>query len=176
MIQNCNEQLLDDVVRIDLVLAASCHFAVPFQKSLTEMAVENLSQWTPQSANHPVIGQALLSVAYNVQDGDDGEMDSAPSLKQSDKQVTSGIVVSHDLQIPVTAGFEATKIAVQSLQTRHFHAILTTQDGTRYLFLMNFSSEPATVAIGPGCTDLLTGKPAPETLQLKGLQGATLCK
>ena len=50
------------------------------------------------------------------------------------------------------------------------------QDGTRYLFLMNFSSEPATVAIGPGCTDLLTGKPAPETLQLKGMQGATLCK
>lgn len=133
MIQNCNEQLLDDVVRIDLVLAASCHFAVPFQVSLTEMAVANLSEWTPQSTNHPVIGQALLSVAYNVQDGDDGEMDSAPSLKQSDKQATSGIVVNHDMQIPITAGFEATKIAVQGLQTRHFHAILTTQDGTRYL-------------------------------------------
>ena len=104
MIQNCNEQLLDDVVRIDLVLASSCHFAVPFQVSLTEMAVENLSQWTPQSTNHAVIGQALLSVAYNVQDGDDGEMDSVPSLKQSDKQAASGITVSHDLQIPVTAG------------------------------------------------------------------------
>jgi hypothetical protein len=133
MIQNCNEQLLDDVVRIDLVLASSCHFAVPFQVSRVEMAVENLGQWTPQSTDHAVIGQALLSVAYNVQDGDDGEMDSAPSLKQSDKQVTSGIVVSHDLQIPVTAGFEATKIAVQSLQTRHFHVVLTTDEGTRYL-------------------------------------------
>ena len=133
MIQNCNEQLLDDVVRIDLVLAASCHFDVPFRVSKVEMAVENLSQWTPQSANHPVIGQALLSVAYNVQDGDDGEMDSAPSLRQNDKQAADGITVSHDLQIPITAGFEATKIAVLSLQTRNFHAILTTQDGTRYL-------------------------------------------
>ena len=133
MIQNCNEQLLDDVVRIDLVLAASCHFAVPFQVSLTEMAVANLSEWTPQSTDHAVIGQALLSVAYNVQDGDDGEMDSAPSLRQNDKQAADGITVSHDLQIPVTAGFEETKTAVQGLQTRHFHVILTTQDGTRYL-------------------------------------------
>ena len=133
MIQNCNEQLLDDVVRIDLVLAASCHFAVPFQKQLTEMAVENLGEWTPQSTNHPVIGQALLSVAYNVQDGDDGEMESTPSLKQTEKQQAMGVVVSHDLQVPVAAGFEATRTAVQALQTRHFHVILTTQDGTHYL-------------------------------------------
>lgn len=133
MIQNCSDQLLDDVVRVDVVLAASCHFAVPFQVSRVEMAVENLGQWTPQSTNHPVIGQALLSVAYNVQDGDDGEIESAPSLKQTDKQVAAGIMVSHDLQVPVTAGFEATKIAVKGLQTRHFHVILTTQDGTRYL-------------------------------------------
>ena len=133
MIQNCSEQILDDVVRIDLVLAASCHFAVPFQVSRVEMAVANLSEWTPQSTNHAVIGQALLSVAYNVQDGDDGEMDSAPSLQQTEKQQAMGVVVSHDLQVPVTAGFEATRTAVEGLQTRHFHVVLTTDDGTRYL-------------------------------------------
>lgn len=133
MIQTCNEQILDDVIRIDLVQAASCHFSIPFQISQTEMAVANLSQWTPQSTNHAVIGQAKLSLAFIVQDGDDGEMDSAPSLKQTEKQQAAGIVVSHDLQVPVTAGFEATRVAVQSLQTRHFHVILTTQDGTRYL-------------------------------------------
>jgi hypothetical protein len=60
-------------------------------------------------------------------------MESAPSLKQSEKQQAMGVVVSHDLQVPVTAGFEATRIAVEGLQTRHFHVILTTDDGTRYL-------------------------------------------
>lgn len=129
MIQNCNEQLLDDVVRIDLVLASLCDLEVPFQVRCKEMA----STKTVDGQTVSRIGAPGLSLAYNVQDGDDGEMDSAPSLKQSDKQVTSGITVNHDLQIPVTAGFEATKIAVQSLQTRHFHVILTTQDGTRYL-------------------------------------------
>ena len=133
MIQVCNEQFLDNVVRVDVVLASSCHFVTPFKIKMTEMVVENLNQWTPQTSGHPVIGQALLSVAYNVQDGDDGEMESAPSLKQSEKQQAMGVVVSHDLQVPVTAGFEATRIAVEGLQTRHFHVILTTDDGTRYL-------------------------------------------
>ena len=133
MIQNCNEQVLDDVVRIDMVLASTCHFTTPFKIAMSEMAVANLSDWTPQSTTHAVIGQARLSVAFNVQDGDDGEMDAAPSLKQTEKQQALGIVVSHDLQIPVTAGFEATKTAVKGLQTRHFHVILTTESGTRYL-------------------------------------------
>jgi hypothetical protein len=44
-----------------------------------------------------------------------------------------GIVINHDLQVPVTAGFETTRTAVQGLQTRHFHVVLTTDDGTRYL-------------------------------------------
>lgn len=133
MIQTCREQILDDVVRIDLVLASSCHFPIPFQIGLSEMTVANLDDWTPQSTSHAVIGQALLSVADNVQDGDDGEMDGAPSLKQTEKQQAAGIVVSHDLQIPVTAGFVATRTAVAGVQTRHFHVVLTTNNGTRYL-------------------------------------------
>ena len=60
-------------------------------------------------------------------------MDSAPYLKQTEKQQAAGIVVTHDLQVPVTAGFEATRIAVEGLQTRHFHVVLTTDDGVRYL-------------------------------------------
>lgn len=133
MIQTCREQILDDVVRVDLVPASECHFAIPFQVGLSEMAVANLSGWTPQSTSHAVIGQAGLSLAFSVQDGDDGEMDSAPTLKQTEKQAAAGVVVTHDLQVPVTAGFEATRVAVRGLQTRHFHVVLTTQDGTRWL-------------------------------------------
>lgn len=129
MIQNCNEQLLDDVVRVDLVLASECKIDIPFQIALTEMAGTKVVGGSATD----IIGAPGLSLAYNVQDGDDGEIDSAPVLKQTDKQVAAGIVVTHDLQVPVTAGFEATKTAVRGLQMRHFHVVLTTQDGVRYL-------------------------------------------
>lgn len=129
MIQNCNEQLLDDVVRVDLVLASECKIDIPFQIAKTDMPGTRVVNGSPVD----IIGAPGLSLAYNVQDGDDGEMDSAPYLKQTEKQQAAGIVVSHDLQVPVTAGFEATRIAVEGLQTRHFHVILTTDDGTRYL-------------------------------------------
>jgi len=129
MIQNCNEQVLDDVVRVDVVLASLCDLPVPFKVKLTEM--EGTKRVSGEVVDR--IGAPGLSIAYAVKDGDDGEMDSAPSLKQTEKQQAMGVVVSHDLQVPVTAGFEATKIAVQGLQTRHFHVVLTTDDGTRYL-------------------------------------------
>lgn len=129
MIQNCNEQILDDVVRVDVVLASLCDLPVPFNVRLTEMVGTKVVEG--QIVDR--IGAPGLSIAYNVQDGDDGEMESAPTLKQTDKQQAAGIVVAHDLQVPVTAGFEATRVAVEGLQTRHFHVVLTTQDGTRYL-------------------------------------------
>lgn len=129
MIQNCNEQLLDDVVRVDLVLASECKIGIPFQIAKTDMPGTRVVNGSPVD----IIGAPGLSLAYNVQDGDDGEIDSAPVLKQTDKQVAAGIIVTHDLQVPVTAGFEATKTAVRGLQMRHFHVVLTTQDGVRYL-------------------------------------------
>ena len=129
MIQNCNEQLLDDVVRVDLVLASECKIDIPFQIAKTDMPGTRVVNGSPVD----IIGAPGLSLAYNVEDGDDGEIDSAPVLKQTDKQVAAGIVVTHDLQVPVTAGFEATKTAVIGLQMRHFHVVLTTQDGVRYL-------------------------------------------
>ena len=129
MIQNCNEQLLDDVVRVDLVLASECKIDIPFQIAKTDMPGTRVVNGSPVD----IIGAPGLSLAYNVQDGDDGEIDSAPYLKQTEKQQAAGIVVSHDLQVPVTAGFEATRIAVEGLQTRHFHVVLTTDDGVRYL-------------------------------------------
>lgn len=129
MIENCKEQILDDVVRVDVVLASECDFAVPFQISLTEMAGTK----TVDGQTIDRVGAAGLSLAYSVQDGDDGEMDSAPTLKQTEKQQAMGIVVNHDLQVPITSGFEATRHAVKGLQTRHFHVVLTTQEGVRYL-------------------------------------------
>lgn len=133
MIQNCTEQILDDVVRVDLVPAEACHFSIPFSVSLAEMAVANLADWTPQSTTHAVIGKADLSVAFNVEDGDDGLMEASPTLKQSQKTTQSGPLVTHDLQVPLVGGFDATQIAANLLHRRDFHALLTTDSGERYL-------------------------------------------
>lgn len=134
MTQNCNEQLLDDVVRIDLVPASECQLPVPMQVSgLVEMTVPGMSQWQPQQAI-AALGAARLSLSYSVEDGDDGELDTPPTLKQQEKRVAAGIVVSHDLQVPLTFGFQATREAVALVQrSGDFHAVLTTQGGDRYL-------------------------------------------
>lgn len=129
MIQNCIEQVLDDVVRVDLVLASECKLDIPFQVALTEMA----GTYTESGVTKDRIGTAGLSLAYNVQDSDDGEIDSAPTLKQAEKQQAAGIVVTHTLNVPLAAGFKETRVAVKGLQTRYFHVVLTTEAGTRYL-------------------------------------------
>ena len=133
MIQTCEEQILDDVVRIDIVPASACHLPVPFSIAMATMSISNLDQWTPQSTDHEAIGKADLSIAYEVQDGDDGMMESAPKLKQSPKTNQAGVIVSHDLQAPLTAGFEATQIAANLLHRKDFHVILTTAEGTLYM-------------------------------------------
>ena len=130
------------MVRVDLVPASECQLPVPFQVAgLTEMTVTNLSQWAPQSAI-TALGAALLSLAYSVQDGDDGEIEQSPTLKQSDKRQAAGVVVTHDLQVPLTVGFQATRDAVGLLQQQDFHVVLTTSDGEHYLLysLPNASS------------------------------------
>lgn len=130
MEQNCLEQVLNDVVRVDLVPASACDLTVPFNVGgLTETT--GVKQVEGETVSR--IGDALLSLAYNVQDGDDGEIDSAPTLKQTDKQQAAGIIVTHDLQVPITSGFQATREAVSLLLGIDFHIVLTTSEGTCYL-------------------------------------------
>jgi len=130
MEQNCLEQVLNDVVRVDLVPASACDLAVPFNVGgLTETT--GVKQVEGETVSR--IGDALLSLAYNVQDGDDGEIESAPTLKQTDKQQAAGIIVTHDLQVPITSGFQATREAVSLLLGIDFHIVLTTSEGTCYL-------------------------------------------
>ena len=128
MIQSCIEQVLEDVLRVDVVLATDCDLAVPIQESVTEM--EGVMHNGANIVDR--IGTPVLSLAYSVQDNDDGEIESAPSLKQTEKVQQSGIIVSHDLQVPVTAGFETTRKAVSDIMARDFHVVLTTER-CRYL-------------------------------------------
>lgn len=129
MIDICREQILDDVVRVDLVLASECEFEVPVQVAVTEMA----GTMSVGGGTADRVGAASLSVAYNVQDGDDGLMEGAPKLTRTPKTTAAGLVNTLTLEVPIAGGFEATRKAAELLHRRYFHVVLTTMDGTRYL-------------------------------------------
>lgn len=129
MINVCREKILDDVVRIDLVLASECEFPVPVQVVLMEMA----GTMVANGGTVDRVGAASLSVAYNVQDGDDGLMEGAPKLTRTPKTTAAGLVNTLTLEVPIAGGFEATRQAAEMLHRRDFHVVLTTADGTRYL-------------------------------------------
>ena len=130
MIQNCNDQLLDDVIRVDIVLASTCDIEVPFA-----VPGETVTMGTKTVGGQTVdrIGPSVLGLAFDTKDSDQGEIASAPSLKQPEKITAVGIVVNHDLQVPISAGFEEVKAALPSVQLKDIHVVLTTAAGTRYL-------------------------------------------
>lgn len=123
MEQNCKEQILDDIVQVDIVAASKCLFVIPFQTAGIITMREN----------DKTIGPADISILYNVQNDGEWEMDSAPLLKQSEKRSAAGIIVSHDLQVPILSGFESMREATNALHTKDFHVVMTTQEGVRYL-------------------------------------------
>ena len=92
MEQNCNEQFLDDIVKVQLVLAAECDMAIPFQVSgITVM------QGTKDVSGQAVdrIGTPVVSVAFDPTLSEQAEILSAPTLKQTEKRVPAGITVQH---------------------------------------------------------------------------------
>lgn len=123
------EQILYDVVRVDLVPASDCDLAVPYQRTVTKTPATK----TVNGETVSRIGAALLSVAFNVQDGDDGLMEDSPKLVQTPKTEKAGLIVTHTLEVPVFGGFETTAIAAKLLHRRDFHVVLTTDSGERYL-------------------------------------------
>lgn len=155
--QQCSEYVLNDIVRVDLVPASDCHFGIPPQIPMTELEVQNLQNWTPESASHAVIGKAALSVAFNVQDGDDGTMESAPQLTRTPKTTDAGLINTLTLDVQLTGGFESTREAAQQLHRRDFHAILTTDEGVLYLlYSLPNSCECLLKGQGIGQQDTLT--------------------
>ncbi len=129
---NCREQTLDDVVRVQLVLTSACDLAVPCAvPGIVSMAGTKVVD--EETVDR--IGAAVLSVAFTADADDTGAMDDAPTLRQSEKRHNAGIVVTHDLQVPVTDGFEAVREAVNTLTGRHFHVVLTTASSGRYLLM-----------------------------------------
>lgn len=150
MNQNCNEQFLNDIIKVELVLASACAFSIPF-------SIPGIS------TIGGTVGSASLKVAASAQEGDDGEYEQQPVLKQQDKREAAGTLVQHSVQVAVTAGHAEVRSKVAALQYKDFNVVLTTQDGLRYLIY----SLPATSQVmieEQGVDDTLTLKITSQSL------------
>lgn len=123
MEQNCLEQMLNDVVQVDLVPASVCMMSVPSQ----------VAGMVTMTEAQGMIGAAALTVAMDASGDVTGEMEDGPQLKQQEKREAAGTVVTHELQIAVTGGFEGIRTAVSSLSGVDFNVVMTTDGGERYL-------------------------------------------
>ena len=130
MIQNCYEQLLDDIVKVQLVLAANCDMAIPFQVSGIDV-MDGFKTEGGQQVDR--IGAAAVSIAYTTTEAEQGELLQAPVLKQQDKRVPAGIIVEHSLEVPVVTDNRELRTAVESCQLQDVHVVLFTAAGDRYL-------------------------------------------
>jgi len=130
MTQNCNYQELAEVVKVELVKASVCDIAVPyFVAGITEVAGTKTTGGTTTDR----IGTPDIVVAMDVADGTTAEMETPPTITQKEKTDTIGIIITHEVKIAVTAGFEALRSAINGLRGKDFHVVFTTDDGTRYL-------------------------------------------
>ena len=122
---NCLEQVLEDVVRVDVVLNSECNIEVPYQ--IPEI-ISTSGTVIDEGDVVDRIGQPVLSFSYAGSDHD-CEIESAPTLKQTPKKSASGNVITHELSIPVSSGFESVREGVQVLISKGFNVILTVDDG-----------------------------------------------
>ena len=130
MTQNCNYQELEQVVKVELVKDAACDIDEPyFLTGITETPGTK----TVGGQTIDRIGEPDIVVAMDVADGTTAEMETPPTITQKEKTDVIGIIITHEVKIAVTAGFEALRSAINGLRGKDFHVVFTTDDGTRYL-------------------------------------------
>jgi len=126
----CNELFLNEICHVELVPTENCDMAVPFNVAeLTETA------GTKQVSGRTVdrIGQAVMVIDVNDVADYAGVLDSAPTLKVTEKPQAAGYLRQHDLTIPTRGDYEKVRQARGRLAGVDFCVVLRTLGGTRFL-------------------------------------------
>lgn len=125
MVQECNERLLDDVVRIDLIRSRECNFPVP-------VMIPRI-----QEMGGITLGQPVLSLAYSIEAGADAlykaSFESAPTMRYTECSETAGVIMTYEGSITVDSGYDDVYEAAQLLAGQDFICILTLAGGERLL-------------------------------------------
>lgn len=127
--ENCKEIILNEIVHIELIPTSLCTMPIPFRVAeLTAM-------------QNCVIGTPVMTLDVN-ESGADAMIQSAPTLKTSEKPQAAGYIRDHTLQVPVFAGYEEIRQKKGLLTGIDFYVILRTAAGTEFLLytLPNSSS------------------------------------
>ena len=120
--ENCQELILEDVIRIDIYKQSLVTFSVPFNApAVTE------TECTMASGVSPELSINLSETAYS-----DVVMEPGPKLQTTEKREAAGLVRSHVIEAIVTSGFKTAQAAVDNLIYNDIVAVVTTYDGTRY--------------------------------------------
>ena len=117
---DCEELFLNEIVHVELVAAAGCNFSVPF----------NVGEQTKMSGT---TGTAQMVFDVNESTSNTSVLDSAPSLKTSEKPQAAGYLRTHELTIPARGNYNKVREAKAALAGVDFNVVLRTAAGTRFL-------------------------------------------
>lgn len=130
--EECQELLMQDVVRIDIMPVETLKVNVPFNLPDVAEAVVTMADDSPLT-DAGLFMESRLSMAETGTALADAEMQDGLSHKVSEKRDSAGTIHSHTLQVPIESGFQAIRIKEGALHETDFHIVLTTAEGTRYL-------------------------------------------
>lgn len=130
--EECQELLLQDVVRIDFVPPTALKIGIPFSiPNITSLAVTMSDDSALTDAK--LFSASLLSLNTTGDATADAEMQESTSCKVAQKRVVAGMVRTHSVQAAIEVGFQTIREKESALHAADFHFVLTTADGIRYL-------------------------------------------
>lgn len=120
--ENCQELILDDIIKIDIYNKDNVAFSAPFNApAVREMMCAIPLGVTP-----------VLSINLSETNTSDVVMEPGPKLQVAEKREAAGLVRSIAIEATVTGGFKTAQAAVDALIYNDIAAIATTSEGTRY--------------------------------------------
>lgn len=120
--ENCQELILDDIIRIDIYDKDNVAFSVPF----------NVPAVTEMQYAIPLGVAPVLSMNLSETDTSDVVMEPGPKLQVTEKREAAGLVRSIVIEATVIGGFKTVQAAVDALIYNDIAVIATTSEGTHY--------------------------------------------
>lgn len=131
----CQELLMSDVVRVDIVPSSGTTLPTPFAvPNLVEMEGQYPNPYPlPKKWDGAVFADSLLTLAVYYDSGIDATIKSNSTFKVTSAREAAGIVRTHTLQMPINRGYQSVRKKEADLQGIDFYLILTTYSGMQYL-------------------------------------------
>lgn len=149
MTKLCDEQILRDIVRVEIVKADDCNLPVPMNANTRAITYAKGE-----------LGSAVCAFAISADD-DSEEMSQQPTLKISVERAQGGTIYTHEYSIDAAVGEERAREIVDILQDIDFHVVYTASNGARMLSYTLFNASQATIEESLGASSSST------TLKLK---------